>query len=106
MTIACFFGIGWTDLCGPVGLLFLDGPISADEAAGVGIGGGGGDAVGACCGGGDLAASGVGVRCRGDTAGGGDAALSCIKSSTSSCPTALWSCGEWIHGLRLGEVLM
>jgi hypothetical protein len=28
--------------------------------------------------------------------------LSCMKSS-SSCPTALWSCGEWIDGL--GEVL-
>jgi hypothetical protein len=27
----------------------------------------------------------------------------CMKSSSSSCPTALWSCGEWIDGL--GEVL-
>jgi hypothetical protein len=29
--------------------------------------------------------------------------LSCMKLSSSSCPTALWSCGEWIDGL--GEVL-
>jgi hypothetical protein len=29
--------------------------------------------------------------------------LSCMKSSSLSCPTALWSCGEWIDGL--GEVL-
>jgi len=87
-----------------VGLLFLDEPISADEASGVGIGGGSGGAVGACCGGGDLATGGVGRG--GDTADGGDAALSCMKSSSSSCPTALWSCGEWIHRLRLGEVLM
>jgi hypothetical protein len=29
--------------------------------------------------------------------------LSCMKSSSSLCPTALWSCGEWIDGL--GEVL-
>jgi hypothetical protein len=29
--------------------------------------------------------------------------LSCMKSSSSSCPTALWSCGECIDGL--GEVL-
>jgi hypothetical protein len=36
-------------------------------------------------------------------ASGGDAALSCMKSSLSSCPTTLWSCGEWIDGL--GEVL-
>jgi len=89
-----------------VGLLFLDGPIGADEAAGVKIGGGGGGVVGSCCGGGDLAAGGVGVRRGGDTANRGDAALSCMKSSSSSCPTALWSCGEWIHILRLGQVLM
>jgi hypothetical protein len=36
-------------------------------------------------------------------ASGGDATLSCMKSSSSSCPTTLWSCGEWIYGL--GEVL-
>jgi hypothetical protein len=30
---------------------------------------------------------------------GGDAALSCMKSSSSSCRTALWLCGEWIDGL-------
>jgi hypothetical protein len=29
--------------------------------------------------------------------------LSCMKSSSSSCPMTLWSCGEWIDGL--GEVL-
>jgi hypothetical protein len=29
--------------------------------------------------------------------------LSCMKSSSLSCPTALWSCGKWIDGL--GEVL-
>jgi hypothetical protein len=50
-----------------------------------------------------LAAGGIGVRRGGDMASGGDAALSCIKSSSSSCPTTLWSCGEWIDGLR--EVL-
>ena len=50
VTTACFFGGGGgTDLCGPAGLLFLDGPAGADEAAVVGIGGGGGGAVGACC---------------------------------------------------------
>jgi hypothetical protein len=27
----------------------------------------------------------------------------CMKLSSSLCPTALWSCGEWIDGL--GEVL-
>jgi hypothetical protein len=27
----------------------------------------------------------------------------CMKLSSLSCPTALWSCGEWID--RLGEVL-
>jgi hypothetical protein len=33
-----------------------------------------------------------------------DVALSaCMKLSSSSCHTALWSCGEWIDGLR--EVL-
>jgi hypothetical protein len=29
--------------------------------------------------------------------------LSCMKSSSSSCPMALRSCGKWID--RLGEVL-
>jgi hypothetical protein len=29
--------------------------------------------------------------------------LSCMKLSSSSCPTAPWSCGEWID--RLGKVL-
>jgi hypothetical protein len=51
VTTTCFFGEGGgTDLCEPAGLLFLDGPAGADEAAVVGIGGG---AVGACCCGGD-----------------------------------------------------
>ena len=100
VTTACFFGTGGTDLCGSAGLLFLNGP------TGHNIGGRGGDAVGACCGGGYLAAGGVGVRHGGDTTDGGDAALSCMKSSSSSCPMTLWSCGEWINGLRLGEVLM
>ena len=54
----------------------------------------------------DLTTGGFGFRHGGDTASGGDAALSCMKSSSSSCPTALLSCGEWIHGLRFGEVLM
>jgi hypothetical protein len=58
--------------------------------------------VGACCCGGDWTAGGVGVCRGGDMTSGGDAALSCMKSS-SSCPMALWSCGEWIDGL--GEVL-
>jgi len=71
VTTAYFFDIGWTDLCGLMGLLFLDEPIGADEATGVGIGGGGGGAVGACCDGGDLAAGGVGVRRGGDTSGVG-----------------------------------
>jgi hypothetical protein len=83
--------------------LFLDGPAGADEATVVGIGGGGGSVVGACYCGGDWAASGVGVCHGGDTANGGVAALSCMKSLSSSCPTALWSFGEWIDGL--GEVL-
>jgi len=104
MTTTCFFGGGGgTDLCEPAGLLFLDGPAGADEAAVVGIGGGGGGAVGACCCGGDWAAGGVGVCRGGDMGSGGDAALSCMKSLSSPCPTALWSCGEWIDGL--GEVL-
>jgi hypothetical protein len=50
-----------------------------------------------------LVASGVGVCHGGDTASSGDAALSCMKSSSSLCPMALWSCGEWIDGL--GEIL-
>jgi hypothetical protein len=83
--------------------LFLDGPAGADEAAVVGISGGSGGAVGACCCGGDWAIGGIGVCHGGDTTSGGDAALSCMKSSSSSCPMALWSCGEWIDGL--GEVL-
>jgi hypothetical protein len=29
--------------------------------------------------------------------------FACMKSSSSSCSTTLWSCGEWIDGL--GEVL-
>ena len=106
MTRTCFFGIGWTNLCGPAGLLFLDKPIGADEAAGVDIGRGDGGAVGACCGGGDLATGGVEVHRGGDTTGSGDAALSCMKSSSLSRATTLWSCCEWIHKLRLGEVLM
>jgi hypothetical protein len=56
-----------------------------------------------CYCGGYWTAGGVRVRREGDTAGGGDADLSCMKLSSSSCPTALWSCGEWIDGL--GEVL-
>jgi hypothetical protein len=84
--------------------LFLDGPADADEVAVVGIGGGSGGAVGACYCGGDWAAGSVGVCRGGDTTSGGDATLSaCMKSSLSSYPTALWSCGEWIDGL--GEVL-
>jgi len=95
MIIACFFGRGGTDLCRLAGLLFLDGPTGADEAAGVSIGGcgvgtrGGGGGMAGACGGGDLADCGVGVHRGGDRAGGGDAALSCNKSLSSSCPTTL-----------------
>jgi len=104
---AFFFAAGgWSDLCVSAHDLFLldAAPAGADEAAAVvGIGGGSG-AGGACCCGGDSAMGGVGFLRGGDAAaGGGDAAFSC--TSSSSCPTTLWSCGEWTDRLWWGEAL-
>jgi hypothetical protein len=98
---------GWSDLCVSADDLFLldAAPAGADEAAAVVVGiGGGSGAGGACCCGGDSTAGGVGFLRGGDaTTGGGDAAFSC--TSSSSCPTSLWSCSEWTDGLRWGEAL-